>query len=68
MHLVSKKEQTVNIEEEQFKLEAGESIHTENSYKYSLDEFRKLVDNWFSVEQVWTDDQQLFLLQLLQKK
>lgn len=68
MHLVSEREQQVTIEGERFELQEGESIHTENSYKYALDEFRELVDDWFSVEKVWTDEQELFSLQLLKKK
>jgi uncharacterized SAM-dependent methyltransferase len=44
--------------------EAGETIHTEYSYKYTLDEFAALAGTaGFSVETVWTDDQSYFSVQ-----
>ena len=43
MHLV-KKEQTVEILNKKIKIKAGESIHTENSYKYSADSFKNLLN------------------------
>ena len=42
MHLISKKKQIVNISNKKIKIEKGETIHTENSYKYSVEEFKKL--------------------------
>src|SRR5207302_810512 len=42
MHLVSLARQTVSVGEHRFAFDAGESIHTENSYKYSIDEFQAL--------------------------
>ena len=42
MHLVSKKDQTVDISNKKIKIEKGETIHTENSYKYSKEEFKNL--------------------------
>lgn len=68
MHLVSRAVQEVTISGESFQFEDGESIHTENSYKYSLPEFRALVNNWFSVEKVWTDANRYFSVQYLQYK
>lgn len=68
MHLVSRQEQNVRLNGEAVKLSPGETIHTENSYKYSLKEFKKLVSDWFAVERVWTDEQDLFSLQYLVKK
>ena len=68
MHLVSEKEQMVTIADKEIHFEAGESIHTENSYKYTQDEFKELVSDWYEVEQVWTDDQNYFSLQYLTKK
>ena len=45
---------------------AGESIHTENSYKHSVDAFRSLSSEagWASV-QLWTDPDALFSVHLL---
>src|SRR5512139_3410584 len=42
MHLISKKSQTVRMLGTSFAFRPGESIHTENSYKYSLERFAAL--------------------------
>lgn len=68
MHLVSKTDQTVTIDGDQFNIEEGESIHTENSYKYTVDEFEELVSDWYTVEKVWTDEQDYFSVQYLSRK
>ncbi|HYW35535.1 MAG TPA: L-histidine N(alpha)-methyltransferase [Balneolaceae bacterium] len=68
MHLVSRTEQDVHIQGETFHFSEGETIHTENSYKYSLDDFKALVSDCFSVNKVWTDKDDLFSLQYLVKK
>lgn len=68
MHLVADKPQQVEIAGEYFSFEQGESIHTENSYKYSLQEFRQLISDWYTVKQVWTDEKEYFSLQFLTKK
>jgi L-histidine Nalpha-methyltransferase len=63
MHLVSLVPQTVNIGSHRFAFEAGESIHTENSYKYSVDGFRALARSaGFEGEKVWLDPKGLFSL------
>ena len=68
MHLVSSCEQTVHIDDQEIGFGEGESIHTENSYKYSLQGFEELVSEWYSVEKVWTDERDYFSLQHLVKK
>jgi len=68
MHLISSLNQTVTIEGQVFSFEKGESIHTENSYKYNITEFENLVSEWFSMEKIWTDTNDYFSLQYLQKK
>ncbi|GAI15634.1 unnamed protein product, partial [marine sediment metagenome] len=66
MHLISLRDQIVNIGGVAIPFVRGESIHTENSYKFSLDQFRQLaVVAGFGVEHVWTDEQQWFSLQYL---
>ncbi len=46
---------------------AGEGIQTENSYKYTLDGFGKLAAvAGFRQKTVWTDDRELFSVQLLE--
>jgi L-histidine N-alpha-methyltransferase len=42
MHLVSRKKQSVQLDGETFSFEDGETIHTENSYKYTAQEFQQL--------------------------
>lgn len=63
MHLVSLYKQSVAIGTEEFRLEKGEYIHTENSYKYTIKEFQKLASPYFRAEEVWTDQDQLFSVQ-----
>jgi len=66
MHLVSLKNQTVRIGESEIAFKLGESIWTESSYKYTLEEFAQLAATaGFAVEQVWTDPRQLFSVQYL---
>jgi dimethylhistidine N-methyltransferase len=67
MHLVSLQRQSVKIGRHRFHFDAGESIHTENSYKYSIQEFRDLAaEAGFAGEKVWTDRRGLFALHGLQ--
>jgi dimethylhistidine N-methyltransferase len=67
MHLVARRTQQVNIQGQRFQFAEGESIHTENSYKYSVAEFRELAARaGFSTDTVWVDAEQLFSLHLLQ--
>jgi dimethylhistidine N-methyltransferase len=63
MHLVSLFPQSVNIGNYRFAFDKGESIHTENSYKYSIDGFRALARSaGFKGEKVWLDHGELFSL------
>jgi dimethylhistidine N-methyltransferase len=67
MHLVSPEAQSIRVEEQWFEFHAGEGIHTENSYKYTLDGFGELAARaGFRQETVWTDDRGLFSVQLLE--
>lgn len=68
MHLVSKIAQEVHMNGEVIHFEKGETIHTENSYKYSPAEFESLVNEWFEVKKIWTDKDDLFSMQYLVKK
>jgi L-histidine Nalpha-methyltransferase len=56
MHLASKKRQKVRVAGRVVEFRAGETIHTENSYKYTLDSFRALArgSGWRPLA-VWTD-------------
>ena len=63
MHLVSLQEQKIRIGAHRFAFERGESIHTENSYKYSIEDFRALAKSaGFSGKKVWLDPKGLFAL------
>jgi dimethylhistidine N-methyltransferase len=66
MHLVSAHQQHIRIEDHFFELNANESIHTENSYKYTIEEFAGLASAaGFEQQRVWTDESRLFSVQLL---
>jgi len=61
MHLVSQKSQKVKVGDYFIDFSAGESIHTESSYKYTVIEFQELaIDAGFKPRQVWTDSGELF--------
>jgi dimethylhistidine N-methyltransferase len=67
MHLVSRVAQQVSLRGQTFHFAAGETIHTENSYKYSVAEFRDLAARaGFSTDTAWVDADRLFSLHLLQ--
>ena len=66
MHLESRTVQTVRVGDQRFEFTAGETIHTENSYKYGVEEFQQLAaEAGFRTEEVWVDDGRLFSVQLL---
>jgi len=49
-----------------FSFRPGESIHTENSYKYSLERFAALArDSGWSVRESWTDAAKMFSVHAL---
>jgi len=61
MHLVSRVRQAVTVCGERFTLQEGESIHTENSYKFTIDGLRALAQRaGFRPGPVWTDAERLF--------
>lgn len=66
MHLVSMRDQTVHLGRERFRFAAGDDIHTENSYKYDVEQFHTLARRaGFVPGPVWIDDQQLFSVHFL---
>lgn len=63
MHLVSLARQAVRIGRHRFEFDRGETIHTENSCKYSVEEFRALAaDAGFRGAKLWQDRRGLFAL------
>ncbi|WMS92309.1 L-histidine N(alpha)-methyltransferase [Pseudoalteromonas sp. HL-AS1] len=66
MHLVSNCNQSVIINDQQIEFNEGESIHTENSHKYTLESFTQLAAQAnLKLEQTWQDDSNYFALCLL---
>ncbi len=65
MHLVSKHNQVITINNTSFSFTEGETIHTENSYKYSTDEFITLASRaGFQSDALWVDADKLFSVHL----
>lgn len=69
MHLLSTRAQRVRIEDRVFQFAPGESLHTENSYKYSIDGFQALAEgSGYQAVAVWTDPAALFSVHYLQRR
>jgi L-histidine N-alpha-methyltransferase len=66
MHLVSRRAQTVTVAGRRIAFACGETIHSENSYKYTEAGFTNLAASagWRSLK-LWTDPSRLFSLHLL---
>ena len=71
MHLISTMDQIVKVsdasnpdsESAQIVFKSGETIHTENSYKYSKQGFTDLVEGaGFEVRECWSDDKEYFAM------
>ncbi|MGE3611297.1 MAG: L-histidine N(alpha)-methyltransferase [Bacteriovoracaceae bacterium] len=61
MHLKSQKDQMVKVNQTVFRIKEGETIHTENSYKYSVGEFVELCGSVkFKLVKYWQDSKNLF--------
>lgn len=67
MHLLPRGEQQLQLQGRRYTLVPGESLHTENSYKYSVESFQALArEAGFRPSAHWTDDQRWFSLHWLQ--
>ncbi|MBL8485186.1 MAG: L-histidine N(alpha)-methyltransferase [Rhodocyclaceae bacterium] len=67
MHLVSRHRQHITVAGQRFEFAPGSAIHTENSYKYTLDGFRALaVAAGFRPGPVWCDANAWFSLHWLE--
>jgi L-histidine Nalpha-methyltransferase len=64
MHLASLKRQKVKVAGDTIEFRAGETIHTENSYKYSIESLSALARGvgWLPVA-VWMDSRKYFSIQ-----
>jgi dimethylhistidine N-methyltransferase len=66
MHLMSLAKQHVQLEDRHFSFEVGETIHTEISCKYGVEEFQHLArEAGLQPQHVWVDDAQLFSVHCL---
>jgi dimethylhistidine N-methyltransferase len=66
MHLISKKAQTVRVLGRSYAFRAGESIHTESSYKYSLERLASLArGSGWTPQASWTDPEGMFSVHAL---
>jgi dimethylhistidine N-methyltransferase len=61
MHLISRRDQGVSVAGRRFRLRTGETIHTENSYKYTVRQFQDVARaaGWRPTR-VWSDKRNLF--------
>jgi len=67
MHLVSLKDQQVTISGQDFSFTERECMHTENSYKYSPDEFINLANaGGFKHQKIWSDNNDFFSIYFLE--
>jgi L-histidine N-alpha-methyltransferase len=66
MHLVSRAARTVRVAGQPIRFARGETIHTENSYKYAPDRMRAMIRaaGW-STAKTWSDFNGLFAIWLL---
>jgi dimethylhistidine N-methyltransferase len=66
MHLISRRAQTVEIGRDRFTFKEGETIHTENSHKYTIAQFQDLARSaGYEPRAVWTDAAELFSVHLI---
>jgi dimethylhistidine N-methyltransferase len=67
MHLSSRDNQVVKVGDKVVNFDKAETIHTENSYKYTVEEFSGLARAaGFDLVSVWTDSDDLFSLHYYQ--
>ena len=68
LYIKSLADQVAGIAGGRFRFAAGELIHTENSYKYAVSEFRALAARaGFQAIETWTDPAQLFSVHYLRQ-
>lgn len=66
MHLVSLVDQEIKLGGFLFRFTKGESLHTENSHKYSAYGLREMVNKTgWSIAEFWTDSQEHFAVSIL---
>lgn len=69
MHLKSKIAQLVRVNQTVFRFSEGETIHTECSYKYSVEEFCDLcAQAGLQIKKFWMDQNELFCVYYFEKE
>jgi dimethylhistidine N-methyltransferase len=69
LYIKSLADQVAGVAGRRFRFAAGELIHTENSYKYAIPEFRALAARaGFEAVETWTDPAQLFSVHYLRRR
>ena len=69
MHLISKVDHSVRIFDEEINFITGESIHTENSYKYTYESFEILVQSaGYKIQKFYSDEKSFFGIFILKVK
>lgn len=71
MHLESLADQTVTVKaiDKEFAFARGETIHTENSYKYTEEKLEALLETaLFELSEQWSDERRYFTVNLLSPK
>lgn len=68
MHLVAKRDMTFTVDGHTFEMKIGETIHTENSHKFTLDRFHALANAaGLTVSAHWSDAREYFTLYWLER-
>ena len=66
MHLISQTSQSVRAAGKEFHFDEGETIFTESSFKYTIEQFASLAGaGGWRLKQTWTDDSRLFSVHYL---
>ena len=69
MHLVSLAAQHADVDGVRFRFEQGETVHTENCYKYTLAQVRALAERaGYRLDQTWLDEREWFSVHHLQSR
>ncbi|MEC9249008.1 MAG: L-histidine N(alpha)-methyltransferase, partial [Pseudomonadota bacterium] len=69
MHLVAERETTIELDGQHYVFKPGESLHTENSHKFTPESFARLAkDAGYQLVKHWSDPAELFSLYWLEPK
>ena len=60
MHLISLENQVVSLNGTDISFRKNETIHTENSYKFSVEQFEDLIKGFYTLKNCWTDRSKKF--------